>query len=157
MNLLLLNGIFAAVYTMLAGSGKISAFFLGFVLGYAVLWLTQPLYPDTRYFQKFPKALNLAAYFVKELVVSNFRVLWDIITPGHISRPGIIGVPLDAASDLEIFLVANLLSLTPGTLSVDVSDDRRTLFVHVMFLEDVEKTRMEIKQQLERRVLEVLR
>ncbi len=157
MNLLLLNGIFAAVYTMLAGSGQISAFFLGFALGYAVLWLTQPLYPDTRYFQKFPKIVNLAAYFVKELVVSNFRVLWDIITPGHISRPGIIGVPLDAASDLEIFLVANLLSLTPGTLSVDVSDDRRTLFVHVMFLEDVEKTRMEIKQQLERRVLEVLR
>jgi multicomponent Na+:H+ antiporter subunit E len=80
-----------------------------------------------------------------------------VITPKHISRPGIIGVPLDAETDLEIFIVANLLSLTPGTLSVDLSGDRRTLFVHVMFLTDVEAARADIKNGLERRVLEVMR
>jgi multicomponent Na+:H+ antiporter subunit E len=66
-------------------------------------------------------------------------------------------VPLSARTDLEIFLVSNLLSLTPGTLSVDLSEDRHTLFVHVMFLEDVDKTRHEIKNGLEKRVLEVMR
>jgi multicomponent Na+:H+ antiporter subunit E len=64
---------------------------------------------------------------------------------------------LDARTDAEIMLVANLISLTPGTLSLDISEDRRVLYIHVMFLDDIEKTRQQIKQGLERRVLEVMR
>ena len=101
--------------------------------------------------------LLLIGYFVKELLVSNFRVLWDVITPKHISHPGIIGVTLDAKTNLEIMLVANLISLTPGTLSIDVSEDKTILYVHVMFLEDVEETCLAIKEGLEKRVLEVMR
>ncbi|EMS79701.1 multicomponent Na+/H+ antiporter subunit E [Desulfotignum phosphitoxidans DSM 13687] len=157
MPLLILNIFFAAVFTLLLGSTRISAFIAGFFIGYIILWVSRPLYPDTRYFRKLPKTINLVLYFFKELVISSFRVTWDVITPSHISRPGIIGVPLSARTDLEIFLVSNLLSLTPGTLSVDLSEDRHTLFVHVMFLEDGDKTRQEIKNGLERRVLEVMR
>jgi multicomponent Na+:H+ antiporter subunit E len=54
-------------------------------------------------------------------------------------------------------LVANLISLTPGTLSLDLSDDRRVLYIHVMFLDDIETTRRQIKQGLEKRLLEVMR
>ncbi|WP_024333993.1 Na+/H+ antiporter subunit E [Desulfotignum balticum] len=157
MPLLILNLFFAAVFTLLLGSTRISAFIAGFFIGYIILWVSSPLYPDTRYLRKLPKTINLVLYFFKELVISSFRVTWDVITPSHISRPGIIGVPLSARTDLEIFLVSNLLSLTPGTLSVDLSEDRHTLFVHVMFLEDVDKTRHEIKNGLEKRVLEVMR
>jgi multicomponent Na+:H+ antiporter subunit E len=99
----------------------------------------------------------LLGFFLKELVLSNLRVLWDVVTPGHISRPGIVGVPLSAESELEILLVANLISLTPGTLSVDLSDDRRTLYVHVMFLDDPDRFRQSIKEGLEQRILEVTR
>jgi multicomponent Na+:H+ antiporter subunit E len=84
-------------------------------------------------------------------------VLWDVVTPSHISRPGIIRLPLDARTDMEIMAVANLISLTPGTLSIDLSDDRHYLYVHVMFLDDVDVVRRELKDGLERRVLEVLR
>ncbi len=157
MSLLILNVVFAAVFTLLWGSGSITVFLFGFALGYAILWISSPLYQDVRYFKKLPKTLNLALYFFKELVVSNLRVLWDVITPQHISRPGIIGVPLTAETDLEIFIVANLISLTPGTLSMDLSEDRKTLFVHVMFLEDADAARAEIKNGLEKRVLEVMR
>lgn len=157
MSLFILNVIFAVVFTALLGSGRISVFLLGFILGYAALWLSKPLYPDTHYFTKLPKTINLAGYFLKELLVSNLRVLWDVITPGHINRPGIIGVPLSASTNLEIFLLANLISLTPGTLSVDLAEDRKTLYVHVMFLDDVEAARADIKNGLERRVLEVTR
>ena len=157
MNLLILNLLFAGLFTILLGSDSISVFLSGFALGYAALWLSKPLYPDTLYFKKLPKTINLAVYFLKELVVSNLRVLWDVITPKYINRPGIIGVPLDAQTDLEIFIVASLISLTPGTLSVDLSEDRKTLFVHVMFLDDVETTRTDIKNGLERRILEVMR
>ena len=157
MSLLILNIVFAVVFTILLGSDSISVFIAGFVLGYAALWLSKPLYRDTRYFRKMPQTLNLTVYFLKELVVSNLRVLWDVITPKHINRPGIIGVPLTAQTDLEIFIVASLISLTPGTLSVDLSEDRKTLFVHVMFLDDVDEARADIKNGLERRILEVMR
>jgi multicomponent Na+:H+ antiporter subunit E len=157
MSLLILNFLFAGLFTILLGSGSIGVFLSGFGLGYAALWLSKPLYQNTRYFMTLPKTINLVAYFLKELVISNLRVLWDVITPGLINRPGIIGVPLTAQTDLEIFVVASLISLTPGTLSVDLSEDRKTLFVHVMFLDDVEKAREEIKNGLERRILEVMR
>lgn len=157
MSLLILNLLFAGVFMILLGSGSIGVFLSGFAIGYAALWLSKPLYQNTRYFMTLPKTINLMGYFLKELIVSNLRVLWDVITPGHINRPGIIGIPIAAQTDLEIFIVASLISLTPGTLSVDLSEDRKTLFVHVMFLDDVEKAREEIKNGLERRILEVMR
>lgn len=157
MNLFLLNIFLALGFNAVLGELNLSGFVSGFVVGYVALWLTKPLYGQTRYFERLLKALRLVGFFVRELLISNLRVLWDVITPGHISRPGIIGIPLDASTDLEIMIVANLISLTPGTLSLDLSEDRRVLYVHVMFLEDIEKTRQQIKRGLERRVLEVMR
>ena len=157
MNLFFINLFIAMGYIGVQGQFTPAAFLVGFALGYIALWITGPLYGDTRYFQRAPKTVKLLLYFLVELVMSNLRVVWDVITPTHISRPGIVGVPLSAESDLEILLVANLISLTPGTLSVDLSEDRRTLFVHVMFLDDPDRFRQEIKDGVERRVLEVTR
>ena len=157
MNLFLLNIFLALGFSAVLGQFNLSGFVSGFVVGYIALWLTKPLYSKTRYFERLPRVLGLISFFCKELLVSNLRVLWDVITPQHISRPGIIGIPLDARTDAEIMLVANLISLTPGTLSLDLSEDRRTLYIHVMFLDDIDKTRRQIKQGLEKRVLEVMR
>jgi multicomponent Na+:H+ antiporter subunit E len=157
MNLFLLNIFLALGFSAVFGQLNLSGFISGFVVGYVALWLTKPLYGKTRYFERLSGVLRLIGFFGKELLVSNLKVLWDVITPRHISRPGIIGLPLDARTDVEIMLVANLISLTPGTLSLDLSEDRRVLYIHVMFLEDIEKTRQQIKQGLERRVLEVMR
>lgn len=156
-DLFLLNICLAIGFSAVLGQFSLTGFFTGFVVGYLALWLTKPLYGKTRYFQRLPKVMRLIGYFIRELFVSNLRVLWDVITPRHLSRPGIIGVPLDAKTDLEIMLVANLISLTPGTLSIDISEDKSILYVHVMFLEDIEKTRHAIKDGLERRLLEVIR
>jgi multicomponent Na+:H+ antiporter subunit E len=157
MNLFLLNLFLALGFNAVLGELDLSGFLAGFIFGYLALWLTKPLYGETRYFERLPKVLGLIGFFGKELLVSNLRVLWDVITPQHISRPGIIGIPLDARTDAEIMLVANLISLTPGTLSLDLSEDRRVLYIHVMFLDDINQTRKQIKQGLERRVLEVMR
>jgi multicomponent Na+:H+ antiporter subunit E len=157
MNLFLLNIFLALGFSAVLGQVNLSGFISGFVVGYAALWLTKPLYAETRYFERLPGVLGLIGFFGKELLVSNLRVLWDVLTPRHISRPGIIGLPLDARTDVEIMLVANLISLTPGTLSLDLSEDRRTLYIHVMFLDNIEETRQQIKQGLEKRVLEVMR
>ena len=157
MNLFFINTFIAIGYMGVQGQFSLSGFLIGFALGYLALWLTQPLYGKSRYFMRAPKTLRLAGFFMVELLLCNLRVFWDVITPGHISHPGIVGVPLDAKSDMEILLVANLISLTPGTLSVALSDDRRTLFVHVMFLDDPDRFRQSIKAGLEQRVLEVTR
>lgn len=157
MNLLFINTFIALAYMGVQGKFNLTGFLVGFALGYMALWVTQPLYGNTRYFRRVPKAMLLGAFFMIELLRSNLRVFWDVVTPGHISHPGIVGVPLSARSDMEILLVANLISLTPGTLSIDLSPDRRTLFVHVMFLDDPEAFRQSIKDGIERRVLEVTR
>lgn len=157
MNLFLLNIFLALGFSAVMGQLNLSGFIAGFVVGYFALWLSKPLYLNTRYFERLPRVLGLITFFAKELLISNLRVLWDVITPQHISRPGIIALPLDARTDAEIMLVANLISLTPGTLSLDLSEDRKLLYIHVMFLDDIEETRRQIKQGLERRVLEVMR
>ena len=156
-NLFILNLFLAVGFSVIMGQLNLTGFFAGFVIGYLALWVTAPLYGPSRYFDRVIKLVKLGGTFVWLLVVSNFRVLWDVITPTHLSRPAVIGIPLDAESDFEIMLVANIISLTPGTLSLDVSDDRRILYVHVMFLDDVERVRREIKDKIEKRVLEALR
>jgi multicomponent Na+:H+ antiporter subunit E len=157
MNLFLINVLLAVGFMIALESFTLQTLVAGLVVGYGALWLTRPLYGDMRYFQRIPTLIGLIVFFIKALFVSNLRVLWDVVTPSHISRPGIIRLPLDARTDLEIMAVANLISLTPGTLSIDLSDDRHYLYVHVMFLDDVDVVRRELKDGLERRVLEVLR
>ena len=102
------------------------------------------------------KGIELALYFLYALIVSSFRVAWEVVTVRTYSRPGILAIPLDVRSDLGITLLANLISLTPGSLSLEVSPDRRTLYVHFMFIDDPETERANIKNDFERRVLEVL-
>jgi multicomponent Na+:H+ antiporter subunit E len=72
-------------------------------------------------------------------------------------RPGIVAIPLDLEGDAAITLLANLVTLTPGALSLDVSPDRTVLYVHTMYMDDAETFRREIKQGFERRVKELLR
>jgi len=73
--------------------------------------------------------------------------------------PGVVAIPLDARTDAEITLLANLITLTPGSVSLDLSEDRRVLYVHAMYIDggDVEAYRRSVKEGLERRVLELLR
>ncbi len=157
MNLFMLNLFLALGFSAVRGQFTLTGLLTGFLVGYLALWISKPLYPDAVYFVRVPRVLGLAGYFLYQLIVSNFRVMWEVITPRHSSRPGIIGIELAARTDMEIMLVANMISLTPGTLSLDISDDRRVLYVHFMFLDDPAAARREIKDGLERRVLEALR
>jgi multicomponent Na+:H+ antiporter subunit E len=81
------------------------------------------------------------------------------LTPVSFVRPGVIGIPLDARTDVEITLLANLITLTPGSVSLDLSEDRSVLYIHAMYIDggDVEAYRRSVKEGLERRVLELLR
>ncbi len=156
MNLLALNIFLAIGWASLIGSFSLGSLATGFVVGYVALWVARPLFGDNTYFLRVYRVVRLAALFLYELLVSSLRVAWDVVTPAHLSKPGIIAMPLDAKGDTEILLVASLISLTPGTLSLDVSPDRKTLYVHGMFVEDPEALKQELKQGMERSVIEAM-
>jgi multicomponent Na+:H+ antiporter subunit E len=153
----LANLVLAFVWALLMGDIDVANLTVGFVLGYLVLWLAQPVLRDTSYLRRGPQAIRFLAFFVKELVLSNLLVAREVLSPRPRRRPGVVAVPLDAETDAEITLLANVVTLTPGTLSLDVSPDRSTLYVHAMFLESPEALRRDIKEGFERRILELLR
>lgn len=102
--------------------------------------------------------VNLLLYFIWDLIRSSVEVAWDVLTPQTLAKPRMLLLSLDAATDAEIMATANLISLTPGTLSVDVSPDRKTLLIHAMFgASNPEAMKGQLKRGIERRVLRVLR
>ncbi|MCU0344400.1 MAG: Na+/H+ antiporter subunit E [Ignavibacterium sp.] len=156
-NQFLLNILLAIAWMLLTGELTAENFIEGLIIGYIILWVSKAALGGTKYFKKIPKAISFFFYFVKELIVANLKVAFDIITPKDYMEPGIVAVPLDAETDMEITLLANLITLTPGTLSLDVSKDRKILYIHTLYLDDAEKFRAEIKNGMEKRLLEVLR
>lgn len=153
------NILLALVWAALNGAFSPRHLIVGFGMGYVLLWMVQPVVGRSAYFLKVRQVLKLSGFFLWELVLANCRVAYDIVTPRNHMRPGVLAVSLDARTDVEITLLANLITLTPGTLSLDVSADRRTLYIHVMYIEEegLDATRLKIKNGFERRILEVLR
>lgn len=151
------NILLALTWALMNGRITLSNLLVGFILGYFALMLFQSGKESSNYFKKVRQILVFFFWFFKELLLSNLQVAHDVVTPTHYSRPGILAIPLDAKTPAEITLLANVISLTPGTLSLDVSDDRKTLYIHAMFIDDPEKLRRAIKEGLEKRLLEVMR
>lgn len=157
MNIFGFNLLLAAIWAALTGGFTLAALTIGFVLGYVTLWLLQPLTgARSPYFLKVYYWLKLIVLFHYELVVSSLEVIWDVLTPTHKARPDIIEMPLDVKTDAGILLVTNLISLTPGTLSLDVSEDRKTLLVHAMFADDPDEVRRALKEGMERWVIDAV-
>lgn len=157
MTALLLNLVLMCLWVASTGVFTYSNAFLGFVVSFVVLWWLRGLMRPTGYFRKLPLGLWYGTLFLWELLKSNIRVAWDVITPRRLRKPGIIAIPLDASTDLEITVLANLITLTPGSLSIDVSRDRKKLYIHAMFAEDPDAVRADIKGRFERWVLTLLR
>lgn len=155
-----LNVLLALLWAAINSSFSPSGIAVGFAVGFVVVGVTQPLFGRSGYMRRFWAVLYFVAYFLFELFVSSVRVALDVVRfRWHESvEPGIVAVPLTVETDVEITLLANVISLTPGTLSLDVSDDKRTLYVHTMYDgSNPDAVRREIKGGLEKRVLEVMR
>ncbi|MFQ3786088.1 Na+/H+ antiporter subunit E [Halomonas sp. A29] len=151
------NLLLALAWVILSGDFSGLNLVVGLVFGYITLVLIEPQVDALAgYPGRVPRILGFLGFFVKELVQANLRVGFDILTPPWHMKPGVIAMPLAARTELEITMVANLISLTPGTLSLDVSDDRKVLYIHAMFLDDEEELRRNLKE-MECRALELFR
>ncbi|MDO9417310.1 Na+/H+ antiporter subunit E [Pararhizobium sp.] len=127
---------------------------LGLVLGALCLFVVREQ-PTTgiRALRLLP-LLRLVLLFLKELAVSALQVALLVMRPNMHLKPGIFAYNLTVTSDFEIMLLANLITLTPGTLSVDVSSDRKVLYVHALDCANPTATRKSIAEGFERRIKE---
>jgi len=153
----LANILLALAWMALTGTYTAGGFFTGALAGFFVLWITRRGRGTTGYLTRVRAVAGFIAFFFRELVLANLRVAHDILTPRHHMTPGIVAVPLDVESDLEVTVLATVITLTPGTLSLHLTDDRRTLYVHAMYIDDPAVLVRGIKEGFERRVREVFR
>ncbi len=94
-------------------------------------------------------------YYLKELILSSLYIAYDIITPKNLMKPGIVEVPVDLKNDTAIIAFANLISMTPGSLTMDMSADKKKIYVHAMYLHDKEEFIRKMKGELERKIAEI--
>ncbi|MCS6761828.1 MAG: Na+/H+ antiporter subunit E [Candidatus Devosia symbiotica] len=168
MNLALIIVVLALVWAAITGNFTALNLLLGAGVGAltALLlrnWFASPQLLHRNWFaspqllHRVKRIASLVLLFVWELLVSAVRVAIVVMTPDIKSslHPGIIAFPLSVKSDFEITLLANMVTLTPGTLSVDVAQDRSVLYVHVLQLDDRDALIAEIAAGFERRIREV--
>lgn len=157
MSLFLANVLLALAWTAVTGSFTVLNFAFGFVLAIGALSLIREQVGSVGYFSRARRVTSLAILFVYELILSAWKVAVLVLSPKMDLKPGIFAYPLKVDRDFEITLLANLITLTPGTLSVDVSADRRTLYVHALDCSDPDQTRRDIAHGFERKIMEAFR
>lgn len=149
--------ILALIWAGISGNFTgLNLIFGGLIGAVAVLLLREAL-SGPRTSRRIRRVLSLAVLFLYELMVSAVRVALVVIRPdmSKAVRPAIVAVPLSVKSDAEITLLANLITLTPGTLSVDVSADKSVLYVHALCMDDRDAMIADIANGFEKKISEV--
>ena len=152
-----INIIIAIMWMFLSESYTAPSFIAGYFFGILFIFLLRRFIPGEFYFKRVFKILKFIIVFIKELILSNIDMLKYVYSPKQIAEPGIFELPLDVKTNWEITLLTSLISLTPGTLSVALSDDNEKLFVHAMDIDDVHESIESIKGTFEKLILEVTR
>jgi|SRR5690554_4407331 len=157
----LLNLLLSLVWVALTGHLDYTNFLFGFILGFFILWLlARTMKSDSSekgYFYRVPKIIMFILYFIYEMIRANIEVAREIITPDLHMTPGIIAYKHSLKSDFEITMFTYMVALTPGTMVMKISGDKKTLYIHAMYLKDKEKFIEKMKSGLERKLIEILR
>lgn len=150
------NLVLAVIWVALTGTFSAGSFVAGLIVGYVVLVVAGPTVGAGGYGLRVVKTVSFLAFYLWELLQSNARVALDVMRPRMRARPAFVAIPVQSLSESQITLLANLITMTPGTLSIDVSSDHSTLYIHAMFVDDPDDVRTSIERGLVRRVKEVI-
>ncbi len=152
MTVIIINMLLAMAWALVTGSFTVINLIFGFVISGLLLTLIREQIGSVHHFRRVRAVAVLAFTFVWELIKSSVSVAIIVLSPWRKLRPAIIAFPLDVQRDSEITLLANLITLTPGTLSMDVSPDRKTLFIHAIDATDTDEIIADIKSSFERKI-----
>ncbi|WP_421381072.1 Na+/H+ antiporter subunit E [Bacillus salacetis] len=154
---ILLNFFLAFLWMFLQVSFTSTSFIIGYILGLIITFAFRRFFNSRFYMYRVFAVISLLLLFLKELVLSNIAVLKTILKPKLDIKPGIFALPTELKTDWEITLLANLITLTPGTLVVDISYDNKILYIHTIDIDDVDEAVDDIKNSFEKAIMEVSR
>lgn len=154
---IVLNVILAITWMFLNGDWSFTGLIVGYGIGLILVIAMRRFFTQRLYIDRVWACIKLLFLFIKELILSNIAVIRQVLRPKLNIRPGIIDMRTELTSDLEITLLTSLITLTPGTLSLEVSEDQRTIYIHAMDIEDAEQLAQDIKLSFERAIMEVTR
>jgi multicomponent Na+:H+ antiporter subunit E len=152
--MILANLLLALVWSALNGEFTLDSILTGAVLGRIVLGILAKggVFPAASV-GRVERSLSLFGYLLWQIVIANLRIAADVLSIRHRMRPGVIRLPLDVTGEGEILLLAAMINITPGSVALDVSEDKTVMYVHVMNMLSPDDARREIKEGFERRVL----
>lgn len=152
---ILINIVLALLWMFMNSNFTVTSFFVGYTLGIVVVFIMRRFLPGRFYMKRVYAILKLTIIFLIELIKSNFSVLRIVLSPKIDIHPGFFAYPTDLEDDWEIALLSALITLTPGTVIVAISDDQRTMYIHALDLEEADTEIEKIKQNFEAVIEEV--
>ncbi|MBH0237105.1 Na+/H+ antiporter subunit E [Methylobrevis albus] len=153
----LANLVFMLLWATITESFSPANLVLGFLLSVLVLYVVREPVGQIGYLRRTRLIFGLIGMFLRELMLSAIKVAKVLMRRDMRLNPGFFAYPLTVDRDFEITLLANLITLTPGTMSVDVSDDRKTIFIHAIDVPDVDAAIADIRNSFEAKILETFR
>lgn len=154
---LLLNIFLAFVWMILSNNFSASGLLVGFLLGLIAIVTMRRFFNERLYIGRLWASIKLTVLFLKELVLANIAVLKVVLKPQLTMEPAFFKYETELTKDWEITLLSSLITLTPGTVVVHVSDDAKSLYIHAIDIGDVEQTIDSIRNSFEKAILEVSR
>jgi multicomponent K+:H+ antiporter subunit E len=151
----LLSAALLLCWLMLNQSASAGNWLLGGALALVVPWFTERLRPDKPRLKAWGTVLRLGGVVLKDIVLSNIEVARRVLGPEAVLSPGWVWVPLDIRDPHGIVALAGIITLTPGTLSAELSEDRRHLLVHAFNLSDAPALVADIKLRYETPLREI--
>jgi len=152
----LLTVVLAVVWVLLQNGVTAGMVVFGIILGIIIPWMTSIWWPDRPKGFRIGRMIPYSLLVMWDIIVANIEVAWIVLTvPNAKLKPAWIVVPLDLKHPEAITVLAGTITLTPGTVSSDLSDEGHSLLVHVLHTDDPDAVRDDIKTRYERRLLEI--
>ncbi|MFP7300006.1 Na+/H+ antiporter subunit E [Neobacillus niacini] len=154
---ILLNVVLAFLWMFIKVSYDPISFLKGYIFGLLIIFVLRRSFGSRFYLFRLWSFLKLIFIFIRELILSNIAIVKVVLKPKLDMRPAIFAMDTALTKDWQITLLSSLITLTPGTLVIDVSEDNKTLFIHAMNIGEVEDEINSIKNSFEKAILEVSR
>lgn len=152
---ILLNVVLAFLWMFIKVSYDPISFIKGYIFGLLIIFVLRRSFGSRFYLFRLWSFIKLIFIFIKELILSNIAIVKVVLKPKLDMRPAIFAMDTELTRDWQITLLSSLITLTPGTLVIDVSEDNKTLFIHAMNIGEVEDEINSIKNSFEKAILEV--
>lgn len=111
--------------------------------------------PGGGYLIRFFSLLYFIIFVIYEIIIASFRVARSILLPRYQWQPALIDFPLSCTNDIQITFLVNVISLTPGTLTLEISRDKKNMLLHVMFFSDKQRLISDIKRKFEHPIMRI--